>query len=147
MAPKIKWRKPMNRHNYLVISAIFLIIAIICLLWSYQSYAYETKLGVGNTPPADTEKTQVYVTNDNLAIKQSKPGHEMILTSDGQVLLDGVPIEKLDTPEIRKILAEILKEIQSQSNIDYFSRQTDYLLQEIGQCRERLKLCEERKIR
>ena len=130
----------MDRHHYLIVAIICLIITIICGLFLFQAYAAES----GSSPPVDPERGQLYVTSDDsLAIKPPKSTHRMVFTPDGQVLLNGIPIEKLDTPEIRKILVEILKEMRKQSKdtesmSHYCGRQTDYLLQEIGKCREEL---------
>lgn len=50
------------------------------------------------------------------------------ITEDGQLEIDGKSIERMSDPEIKAILKEIAESLQ------YFDRQTGYLLQELEKC-------------
>jgi hypothetical protein len=71
----------------------------------------------------------------------SFPSPTMSISVDGQVSIDGVPIEKLSDPEIKESMKKIAYYMQESSWISQFDRQTTYLLQELEKCQKNKPVC------
>lgn len=110
------------------------LFAVTCLMlfavptWAGES-SYISPLDISN----ETVPMSVVFTGKN---------HTMTWTSDGTVLIDDKPLEKLSDPEIKaaiKSIAEYLNTFQRnddcQKNNSYLNAQTSYLLQELEKCR------------
>ncbi len=76
-----------------------------------------------------------------LGIQPSEAQHTLSFTLDGQIEIDGKPIEKMSDPEIKASIKELVaafkKQVENDEMVKYYDRQTGYLLQELGKCQER----------
>ncbi len=82
----------------------------------------------------------VLATNSELIVKAwdfSK--HTLVFTVDGQIEIDGKAIEKMSDPEIKIAIKEIANALKKQAEndelVEYYDKQTDYLLEELEKCR------------
>ncbi|MCK4718526.1 MAG: hypothetical protein KAT70_07640, partial [Thermoplasmata archaeon] len=86
--------------------------------------------------------TDVVVENYYLLLITS-PDHEMAFTPDGQIKIDGKDVKELSHPDIkaaiRSIALWIVSQNQQEQHILRLSDQTDYLLTELGKCREGMR--------
>lgn len=59
---------------------------------------------------------------------------EMVIKPDGQIEINGVPIEKMSDPEIKESMKKIAEAMQQNSIIEQYDRQTGYLLEALDKC-------------
>lgn len=70
-----------------------------------------------------------------------QPQHILTFRADGQILIDDKPIEKMSDPEIKTAIKEIAAAMRKQSEndalVNYYDRQTGYLLEELEKCHQK----------
>lgn len=72
------------------------------------------------------------------------PAHTMSLSmSDGQVMIDGVPIERLSDHEIKEAIKSIAESMSKNNTSSFYEKQADYLLQANEALNKQLKECRE----
>lgn len=81
------------------------------------------------------EKEDLFITGPTFSLN---PYHTLSITDDGQLEIDGKPVERMSDPEIKAILKEIAeslrKSVENNSLIQHYDRQTGYLLKELEKC-------------
>ncbi len=80
-------------------------------------------------------------TTGALEIRPFKAQHTLSFTSDGQIEINGKPVEKMSDPEIKAAIREFVdaykKQVENDEMVKYYDRQTGYLLQELEKCQKR----------
>ena len=66
----------------------------------------------------------------------------LVITSEGQMVIDDIPVERFSDPEIKEAMKSIAKSMQENSIISHYSRQADMLLLNIGILTDKLRECE-----
>lgn len=85
------------------------------------------------------EENLITTTGENAIQLLSGPQHTLSFTFDGQIEIDGKPIEKMSDPEIKVAIREFVdaykKQVENDGLVNYYNRQTGYLLDELTKCK------------
>jgi hypothetical protein len=75
------------------------------------------------------------------AIALAVPSWNVSISEDGQLSINGTPVERMSDPEIKEAMKEIVGYVKAERAdrwlIDQYDRQTGYLLRELERCGER----------
>lgn len=126
----------MTRRKLIQGIAVILLVGALMVIIAVRALGDEDDFGTINL------LTDVVVENYYLLLITS-PDHEMAFTPDGQIKIDGKDVKELSHPDIkaaiRSIALWIVSQNQQEQHILRLSDQTDYLLTELGKCREGMR--------
>jgi hypothetical protein len=96
------------------------------------------------SPLIDFSDTSTSATMIGAVEIRTGPEFTLSIATDGQLSLNGKSIDRMSDPEIKATMREIAKWLEAQgrdrSMVNYYDRQTGFLLEELGACQKKLKV-------
>ncbi len=118
----------------------WLIVVAMVLLMPWVSWGEEDITGTGEVfLTAPTFYSPVEKTSPYLVFTPATETFTLTIRDDGQLDINGKPVESMSHPELKAILLEIRDALVKQCGNDWCNRQTTYLLEELERCQKQNK--------